>query len=274
MNVVTLNLWNTNPDAASGLAARMEAIITSLRALAPDVVGLQEVTQTRTIPSQAQTIGNALGLHVAEHPQPVANSKDGRTICNAVLSRRPILRSQWFPLPVPDSPRGVTHAVLSHPLGELHVFSTHLNYKLDDGARREKQVAALHDFVAAQKSDLPKLILGDFNAEPDSNEIRFLRGLATLESRSAHWWDAWLRAHPKALPCDGVTWSDANPFAAPCREGERRIDYIWVSEISPKTGCGEVRFCRVCCNHAAPNGVFPTDHFGVFADVNFEGSEA
>jgi endonuclease/exonuclease/phosphatase family metal-dependent hydrolase len=267
MKVVTLNLWNINEPFNS----RMEAIVERLGALDAEVIGLQEVTQTNLIPNQANTIGTALGLHVAVHPQPLVNREAGCLTSNAVLSRFPIVSSQWWSLPFADDVRGVEYAILEHPLGELHVFCTHLNYRHDDNVRREKQVVALHEFVTARSSVLPNIVMGDLNAEPDSAEIRFLRGEVSLDGRTADYRDAYLMANPNApATTDGATWSELNPFAAPLHEGNRRIDYIFVSGIQPKSVVGEVRSACVVCDHAGSNGVFPSDHFGVLADLNFE----
>jgi endonuclease/exonuclease/phosphatase family metal-dependent hydrolase len=46
----------------------------------------------------------------------------------------------------------------------------------------------------------------------------------------------------------------------------RRIDYIFVAAPGAR-GPGAVRSCRVVCNEAV-GGVWPSDHFGVFAQLS------
>ena len=47
-------------------------------------------------------------------------------------------------------------------------------------------------------------------------------------------------------------------------EPERRIDYIF-SGYPLQNGLGHLEACRVVCDDAA-DGVWPTDHFGVYAE--------
>src|SRR5258705_122657 len=87
--------------------------------------------------------------------------------------------------------------------------------------------ALLAELIGATPSELPKILCGDFNATPDSDEIRFLRGLHTAAGRRTFWQDAWERRHGRA---DGFTWARANPYTARLRwlERDRRLDYIFV----------------------------------------------
>src|SRR4029453_4709396 len=96
----------------------------------------------------------------------------------------------------------------------------------------------------------PPILGGDFNATPDSDEIRFLRGLTTLDGRRTHFQDAWLRLHREPEPGDGpargITWSSENRFPRPLppRYLDRGIDDVFVT-TRKKDGRGTVHDCRV-----------------------------
>ena len=63
--------------------------------------------------------------------------------------------------------------------GGVDVFSTHLAWQLHDAALRERQVQALVRFVSEctdPAAPLGPVVAGDFNAEPDSNAVRYLSG--------------------------------------------------------------------------------------------------
>jgi endonuclease/exonuclease/phosphatase family metal-dependent hydrolase len=106
--------------------------------------------------------------------------------------------------------------------------------------------------------------VGDFNATPDSDEIRFMTGLSSLGVRSVYFVDAFgLVGHG-----DGTTFSRHNPFATDLREPDRRIDYIFVRGPDQR-GRGEPLDSRVCFDRAV-NGVYPTDHFGVVANIRVD----
>ncbi|HEX4459333.1 MAG TPA: hypothetical protein VIA18_15245, partial [Polyangia bacterium] len=95
--------------------------------------------------------------------------------------------------------------------------------------------------------------------------IRFLRGLHTSGGRRTFWQDAWERRHGRE---DGFTWSHTNPYTARLRwlERDRRLDYIFVSTMK-RDGRGVVHDCRIVLDRAAPDGALPSDHFGLFAEV-------
>ena len=119
---------------------------------------------------------------------------------------------------------------------------------------------ALDGHIAAAESELPKILCGDFNATPDSDEIRFLRGLHTSAGRRTVWQDAWERRHGRA---DGFTWARANPYTARLRwlDRDRRLDYISVSLLK-RDGRGVIHDCRIVLDRAAADGALPSDHSG------------
>jgi endonuclease/exonuclease/phosphatase family metal-dependent hydrolase len=261
LKVVTLNLWGEQPP----LDRRMHLAVEGLRALAPDVVGLQEVRQVPgAVPNQAETLASALGMqHYFEPATPWGGGEEGV----AILSRHPIAQKRVHELPhaVPTERRLALGVTVDTPVGAVDVWTTHLNYRLTDGGKREDQIVALDDHIGAVGSELPKILCGDFNATPDSDEIRFLRGLHTASGRRTFWQDAWERRHGRA---DGFTWARANPYTARLRwlERDRRLDYIFVSPMK-RDGSGVVHDCRIVLDRAASDGALPSDHFALYAEV-------
>jgi endonuclease/exonuclease/phosphatase family metal-dependent hydrolase len=153
------------------------------------------------------------------------------------------------------------------PAGGVHCYTTHLNYRLTHGAQREEQVAAIDEFVKAHPSDLPQVVVGDFNATPEHDEVRFLRGLHSVAGRRVFYQDAYARRHPVESEA-GFTWSRRNPFTERMRwlERDRRIDYIFVTPIT-REGRGVVHDCRIVFDKPGSDGCFASDHFGVCADI-------
>lgn len=260
LRVVTLNLWGEQEP----LAPRMALVEEQLRALRPDVVALQEVRQIDgALPNQAQTLGAALGLH---HAFAAATEWGGGVEGMALLSRRPFAQVGHVELPhATEKERRVllwAHIETEH--GVVLCGSTHLNYRHLHGVIREDQVEAVDAELQRQQADL-KILMGDFNATPDSDEIRFLRGLHTLKGRRAYYQDAWARCHPSE---PGYTWAARNPFTARLHflEADRRLDYIFVSPAA-RDGRGRVHSCRLALDLPDSEGRHPSDHFGVCADV-------
>jgi endonuclease/exonuclease/phosphatase family metal-dependent hydrolase len=259
VTALTLNLWNRAPPWEERLAV----IRAGLAAMRPDVVALQEVVSVPEVGfDQAALVAEGLGYHV------VAGAAPGRefTLANAVLSRFAVVHSEVVTLPALDTDEGRCAILtrLATPWGPLPFVSTHLNWKLDQGHVRCAQVkhlvAALDAFTAPD--DLPAVMAGDFNAEPDSDEVRYLRGLTGLGGPCVHFNDCWAAVGEGS---SGATFARANPSAALSREPDRRIDYVFVRGPDARMQ-GVPVACRVCFD-APVEGVWASDHFGVLAHV-------
>jgi endonuclease/exonuclease/phosphatase family metal-dependent hydrolase len=269
LKVLSLNIWNRQ----GRWPERLPLIRAELTALAPDVVGLQEVLrhepedgQPPANVDQAHQIAEGLGYYSAYAS--AWNMGGGLQFGNAILSRYPVLRARNLPLPVAvagEEPRALLFVELDAPCGRVPVFNTHLSWKLHHGYVRERQVAFLAEQVqelAPVGSSFPPILMGDFNAEPDSDEIRYLRGFTSRPGRSVYFADCFAVAGDGS---PGYTFSRANRFAAIVCEPNRRIDYIFVRGPDRQL-CGEPLSARVVCTR--PEGdVFPSDHFGVYAEI-------
>jgi endonuclease/exonuclease/phosphatase family metal-dependent hydrolase len=282
LRVVTLNLWGNEPP----LEARLGLAVRQLRALGPDVLCLQEVRPLdgRVGRTTADVLAEALGM--TAHYQVSATWEDG------AYGRLPagqqglavIARSirETRVLALPDGRQFDERILLSASIdtagGPVWVHTTHLNYRLDDGLAREHQVLAIDDAIRGMGRDNdspPQVLCGDFNATPDSDEMRFLRGLTTLGGRRTHFQDAWLRRHREPAPGDGpaqgITWSSENAFTRPLRslDLDRRIDFVLVT-TRKRDGRGTIHDCQVALTEREGSGeaaICASDHFAVCADV-------
>lgn len=263
LRVMTLNIWNLEGPWRE----RRVEIATWLRRLDPDVVCLQEVVDDGGDRNQARWLAEAGGgYHVAFAGAAVPGGRG--MFGNAVLSRWPIDDQQSLDLAFEPRPDDIQRLVLHARTNRLDVFTTHLNWRFDDGAIRERQVVEIAELIG-QEADgtapLPPILTGDFNAEPDANEMRFLTGLAAVDGRSVYFHDAWRRAGAAG---PGFTWDNRNPFAAADREPDKRIDYV-LSGWRPGSGAGRVEACRLVCDRAL-TGTFASDHLGLLATLSTE----
>ena len=188
IRVVTFNIWNRSGPWDE----RFIAIKTGLARLEPDLVGLQEVivTEHGDKLDQGKAIAESLGFHMVFG----SSHGEGYSFGNAVLSRWPILRHEVFPLPALDDtePRTLLYAEVDAPAGKIPFFVTHLAWRLHEGHVRQAQVVAIAERVAAlcPPHGFPPVLVGDFNAEPESDEIRFLRGHTSLGRKCVYFADA------------------------------------------------------------------------------------
>jgi endonuclease/exonuclease/phosphatase family metal-dependent hydrolase len=260
LRLLTLNIWNQDGPWAE----RAPRIREWIERLDPDVVGLQEVVRGKRL-DQLALVAPA-GSHCA-YAKAMEFWRDGDAdFGNAVFSRWPILERETLPLPdAGDGERRVVLATtIDAPFGPLSFFCTHLNWRLHHGFVRERQVAALGELVRRRRSRdrFPPVVVGDFNAEPESTEIRFVKGLHALGGRSLYLRDAWSEAGDGG---PGHTWCYRNAYTRTSLEPDRRIDYVFVGPPLP-SGLGRVERCSVVCDDESA-GVWPSDHFGVYAEL-------
>jgi endonuclease/exonuclease/phosphatase family metal-dependent hydrolase len=267
VRIATWNLWGRyGPWEARG-----PAIEATLRDIAPDICALQEVWEDDAR-SQARGLMQALGF---EHHVFAANlERDGARSGNAIVSRWPIIREVAHRLPrvaggardEEDEERLVVLAEVDGPRGPIQVYCAHLSWRSDHSAIRQAQVAEICTLVRANRPrTFPAVLCGDLNAEPHSEEIRMLTGLAAVPVPGVVFRDAWLLAGKHDDP--GFTCDNTNPFIGPNLGHDMRIDYVMVAQ--PRLGgVGSVLDVRVAAN-AEVGGIWPSDHFAVVAEMRY-----
>jgi endonuclease/exonuclease/phosphatase family metal-dependent hydrolase len=266
---VTLNLLHGGVTSGltgrdDDLERRLELVTSELRALDPDVVGLQEASTGRGRGNVARRLAHALGLHWVYAPAlfgltgwAPADDLVG-TLMNftegpAVLSRFPILRSEARSLPRCNGlfdVRVALRADVATPWGEMPVFSTHLSW----GACETPELAR---FVAEGTAALPAVLMGDFNATEGSPAIVHL-------TRDAGMIDVFRSVAPDA---PGPTvWQRPR---APERTVTRRVDYLFLAPGREHRGRALASRVVLDTPDRAPDGttLWPSDHYAVLATI-------
>jgi endonuclease/exonuclease/phosphatase family metal-dependent hydrolase len=142
-------------------------------------------------------------------------------------------------------------ATLQTPWGPLRAFSTH--------TRGEPcQTRRVAELLRERPGRLPAVLMGDFNAAPDSVAITALTGEAGFT-------DAYGAANP-TQPGPTV-WQRIHE---PVSTARRRVDYILV--VPGTEFAGRVLASRLVLNapRRLPDGaaLWPSDHYGVLAEVD------
>lgn len=268
-------------------------VVAWLDHLDPDVVCLEEIWTKIADPdsSTAHWVANRLSeadgraWHVAfgggefdEQLWPDAGVLFG----SAVLSRWPIDEQHYWRLPVvadgdafaAQVPWELIHARTAG----LDVFACHLASAPVHGHHRRAQVLAIDEHIRAIREPLdgavasrgprvamPAILCGDFNAEPESDEMRFLMSLCDLEGRRTYYQDAW-----KVAGDGSAGWTQdwrTHPFAATINVPRKRIDYVLVGDaFSRVDGAGRVLHAELAF-HESRTGVMASDHIGLCVDV-------
>ena len=284
-----LRVVQLNADSLVGgrWLERRDEIVAWIDDLDPDVVCLQEIWQDDRHPNTAGWIAERAATEWHwdfggfPPPDPAAVGADpSLRFGSAILSRWPVDAVDLMGLPVTHDGPHPAHVTMrpralppSMPFELLHVrtagldvYSTHLQPMPAQARHRVEQVLFVNDAIGRTcdpGSSLPPLLCGDFNAEPTSDEIRFLTARAVLDGRSTYFQDAWAVIHDGG----GVTWDPANEFAAEANEPRQRIDYVFVGESYNRPDhAGRVLSASLAFD-SQKSGVFASDHYGLSVDI-------
>ena len=197
-----------------GELASLEELADFIKSQNPDVVALQEVdvkTYRDRAPHQngkdfITELGYRTGMLTA-YAKTIPHA--GGYYGIGILSKYPFAQTKRVMLPMPEGAveqRALLIADVELPGGKMiTVVSTHLDYTTS--AVRQAQVKALNEALINNR--YPMIVAGDFNAKPDSPEIK--QGMADWKQVSSP------------------------DFTSPAHAPKSKIDYIFVSPANKWT---------------------------------------
>lgn len=175
---VTVMSYNIHHGVGMDDQLNLHRIADVIRDSGAEIVALQEVDRfygdRSEYKDQAAELAALLGYYYAYGANLDLGPEEGRVknrqYGTAILSKHPILRYENKMLSsLEDEPRGVLHAVIDLRDVHVDVYNTHLGL---DTTSRTVQVQKMMRLTASAQG--PKLVMGDFNAEPDSPELQLL----------------------------------------------------------------------------------------------------
>jgi endonuclease/exonuclease/phosphatase family metal-dependent hydrolase len=173
--------YNIQGHAARKRADHIPKIAETIAALAPDVVGLQEVhsrTRLSSMVDQAETLASLTGLSLYFGKSiPMEGGEYG----NAVLTRGTIDSARVHPLPGAGEQRSLLESQITVDGTTIAFFVTHLAAwgRLLRNARLS-QIASIGDITA--RGHAPHILVGDFNVPPAAEEMRVLQSHGHLRA--------------------------------------------------------------------------------------------
>ena len=265
LRALTLNLFAEHGD----WPARRRALQSGLERLRPDVVALQEAIVDDGHDSAREVLGTE--YEVAHQTRGLVG--DGRHHGASVASRWPITGVHEVDLHLTPRTRDyscgavIAEVAAPEPIGRLLVACHGNSWAWWAEHERELQALAVVRRIEEVVAEEPAHVVvgGDFNATPDTSSMRFWTGRTSLNGTSTAYRDCWESVHGEAA---GWTFDPRNALSAidePDLDRGRRIDYLLVR-------CGDhgptlrVADCRLALAEPV-DGVQPSDHYGVVADL-------
>jgi endonuclease/exonuclease/phosphatase family metal-dependent hydrolase len=268
IRVLTMNLW----QRYGAWADRRAVIIEGIRRIQPDLVAFAESIKTDDYDQAVDLLGSDFHVHHAK-------TRDPNGMGISVASRWTTTRVDEVNLTVSPRTEGFPCAALvaeTQPpdsAGPLLFVNHFPNWQLDFEHERELQALATARLVEERvgKVEMPVIVAGDFDADPDATSVRFWSGRHSLSGISVCYRDAWESVHPNE---PGPTFTPVNPLVKdgvvkgmqPFRDWPfRRIDYIFLRFGAHGGLAPDIVACeRVFAEPV--RGVWASDHFGLIAE--------
>jgi|LNFM01.1.fsa_nt_gb endonuclease/exonuclease/phosphatase family metal-dependent hydrolase len=271
LRVLTYNLlhdgaWSGFFESGTHLEERLDMSIQELKRLQPDVIALQEASESRKHGNVPQRIAEALGYQMVFAPATehifgigfvdrLITSAIGFKEGPAILSRYPIVASEVYDLPrCPRrmDPRILLRAEIKAPDGPTQIFSAHTS-KGD-----ECQLQRVGELFREHRGTGRAILMGDLNTGEQSPVL-------TEWQKEPGFIDAFRVANP-GVP-GGTVWQN---IQVEWPTADRRVDFIFLFD-GRTNGSSVVRSSRLAFDQPGrlPNGdaLWPSDHRGVFAEI-------
>ena len=246
LSILTYNIWFDNQN----WSARFAHMLSEIRELDPDIIGLQEVIQRANLDNQAQMMADSLGYYY--YFSSVDAETSSQRFGNAILSRYPIEESNWKALLPLNDYRTVAHIKINVEGNIIDVYNTHLHNVAVNAHIREEQITDMLNFIDQTASSEYIFVTGDYNANPDWDEMELMYD---------DFYDVYPVFHENHLDPEHST------LNYHLGHQQRRIDYIFFNKAAASTLIPTS--AEVVIDEPDENGVYGSDHFAVFATFDF-----
>ena len=246
---------------------RLEVVARALEAEQPDMVALQEVSQSWFMrrANRAKVLATRLGFAWSYRGTNGVPKLWEEGL--AVLARRPIVRTARRRLdgssPRPLNARrvliGETRLEDGTPFA---VASVHLSFPENGEVENLEQALDAADLLARETlaRGIPAVLVGDLNASAAALSIRALTTREILGG-DAPFVDAWAAVGSGA----GITSCPTNPYTDAPTEPPKRIDYVLVLQGTRPVATPVA--ARVIGDRPTEEGLYGSDHFGLVVDL-------
>jgi endonuclease/exonuclease/phosphatase family metal-dependent hydrolase len=248
--------------------ARLSPVVKTVRAMQPDVFGVQEALHGQVADLRAslpefdfQGIGRDDGKEAGEYSgiffradRFQTDRGDSGTFWLSDMPETPGSRT-WGN----EIPRIATWLrLIDRSTGRgFYVFNTHWDHK-NQPSRERAALLLAHRIDGRKQRREPVVLLGDFNAVEDNPAVAYLRGRqVTLAGKKQTWTNGLIDAFDTLSPGKGNR--TTLHFWSGNREGNRNVDHIMVSPDAK----------LIAADIYTGKAPWPSDHFPVTARVVF-----
>ncbi len=256
LSLMSYNIkYATEKDGENSWSKRKDHLTTQIQFYEPDILGLQEA-----LIGQVEHLKSSLGAYEYVGVGRDDGKDEGEFTAVLYDTRKfEVLESETFWLSkTPDEPsmgwdadypRICTYVLFRNreTKDEFWVFNTHFDHK-GQKAMEESALLVLSKIREINKDDLPVVLMGDLNSEPDSKPVEHLKKDLTDSKEIA----------------EKVVFGPEGTFNAFefCEPVDRRIDYIFTSP-------GNIEILKYAVLSDSRDMRYPSDHLPVYVLLKF-----
>lgn len=253
ISVLTYNIENDDGN----WPGRFAYILSELRQLDVDIIGLQEVLQNAVLDNQAMQLADSLGFHY--YFDSVDEEGSTTRFGNAIVSRYPIVETNYHRLIPENTYRLAIHARINVNGNLIDVFNTHLHNPYHDNEVRIIQVNDLMNFIEQTRSSDIVFLTGDLNANPDWEETELLYD---------EFQETYQLFHENHLDPEHASMN------AELGHQMRRIDYVFFRRQGMLDQLLTPLSASIVLNKDHEDPQLESDHYGVFTSYRIQGEDA
>ena len=258
MRLATYNIWNDR-----SIDRRLPQLVQEIKAINADIIGLQEVTQP-VYDALVEGLGYAYHTYAMYHGQSEGHGEDEGL---AIFSKFPMEDIFFLNTSAEYANSDALHVLLRAGGRALSVMNLHLPW--NSALAKERQIAAIDRYIKIRKDADEYILLGDFNCGLTSSVHNYLLGEQTLFGQESDpcWWDlASTYAAVHGLPNRPTLDFQHNPrWTDNTTEIPMTCDRILISAGGERLNHVELFGTAI----SPETGLSASDHYGVFADVEF-----
>lgn len=270
VNIMTFNIrYGAAPDGENSWQFRKDLLVRTLKKHQPDILGTQESLDFQideikdAFPNwKIVGVGRYHGVAVTDRPHESMSGESCRIFFDSIKFTL-IDQGTFWHSDTPDIPGSMTWGNSLPRISTWAIFRTKItnqnfvvmntHYHWDEpyvSNASRLMMRKLREIA----SDLPVILIGDFNLSPNSESHAYFCGATTLNEKTIRFNDAWIAARQREQ--NAGTYHGFNGS----RNGDR-IDWILCSR--------DLKVKKVQIIRDSQNGRYPSDHFPVAAVVRF-----
>ncbi|TAE55739.1 MAG: endonuclease/exonuclease/phosphatase family protein [Nostocales cyanobacterium] len=242
---------------------RRDLLIAGLKAENPDIIALQEVSLEE---DTAAWIAEQLDIPYVYKAVPQDVNNSDLPFGLAILSRFPIIKTAAIDLEHQGRIAQYAHVKLNDNTSFV-ICNGHYFWYPGSHKKRNQQIKLMLNWLSEFGEEIPVISVGDFNGTPDTSGIKLIKE----KYRSAY--EVYHGSEPEytcPTMLDQISWKKRFRqfwrtliFNRSWKLWKGTLDYIFINQRL------QVRDCRVILNQPAANNryLYPSDHFGIFADL-------